>query len=220
MKKLLPLAAAAWLACAAQPAPKSATVAAAAAGPDAVWSPPATFRETFHGACDAAGQEISACFLREMATAGASPAAVAFARLTGGQGYLVRFRETGIVDVAYAEYPFRANENRVVFLVNGHPPMIDVDTEFDERALEGDNVFASLRRGTSNLTIFPGDRSDARFPRVLPRTDGGTEFVVPYELTDGCHACKVLADALIAFVFDANGRLLGTSVVRVSPRYH
>ena len=62
-----------------------------------------------------------------MKKAGASPAALAFTRRTGSQAYLRALREAGNVDVALAIYPFRANENEVWLLVNGDPPLIDVD---------------------------------------------------------------------------------------------
>jgi hypothetical protein len=221
MKSLMYFGVAACLACAASPAPKASTAAAAPVGPGAVWTPPADFRAAFHAACDGTDPDMSACFLRQMQAAGASAAALDFSRRTGGQGYLAYFRDAGAVDVAYAEYPFRANANRVVFLVNGEPPMIDVDdpARIDPKALAANSVYAVLRKGVSNLTIFPGDRSEARFPRVLSRQGGGHSYVFPYELTDGCHACTVVGEAYVAFDFDARGRLEGTSIVRVHPRY-
>jgi len=220
MKHLTYLAAAAWLASAAPPAPKVSPAAVPPVGPDAVWTPPADFRAALHAACDAAGRDMSACFLRAMKTAGASPAAVAFARRVGGQGYLTRFRESGVVDVAYAEYPFRANENRVVLLVNGEPPTIDVDdaSRISTKAFAGDAAFAALLRTAPKLAIFPGDRSSPRFPRVRAEAGSGRSYVLPYSLKDGCHACRTLGEAQIGFDFDARGRLVSVAIVRVQSR--
>lgn len=39
------------------------------------------------------------------------------------------FRHLRPVDIAYVTYPFRANENDGVFLVNGAPVNIDVDNQ-------------------------------------------------------------------------------------------
>lgn len=221
MKNLTYLAAAVWLASAVPPAPKATPAAPPPVGPGAVWTPPPDFRDAFHAACDGAAPDMGACFVRTMEKAGAPAAALDFARRTGGQGYLLRFREAGPVGVAYAEYPFRANENRVVFLVNGQPPLIDVDDPalIKPGIFEGNRVYAALGRGTSKLTIFPGDRSSDQFPRILPRQGGGQSFVVPYELTDGCHACKVFGDAYVGFDFDARGKLETLTIVRVQPRY-
>ena len=88
-----------------------------------------------------------------MEKAGAPPAAVAFARRVDRQGYLVAFRETGRVDVAFAEYPFLANENAVCLLVNGTPPAIDVDdlSGLDRRALAANPGHACRIVGEAQL---------------------------------------------------------------------
>ena len=220
MKNLTYLAAAAWLVSAAPPAPKVSPAAVAPVGPEAVWTPPAEFRDAFHAACDGAGKDMSACFLRAMKKAGAPAAAVDFAKRTGGQGYLTQFRKAGIVDVAYAVYPFRANENRLVFLVNGEPPTIDVDDPslISSRVFERNSVYAALLRTHPNVQIFPGDRGSPRFPRVARRADGGIGYVMTYDLKDGCHACKVLGNAYLGFEFDGRGRFEGVSIVRVQSR--
>ncbi len=57
--------------------------------------PPISFR-AFHAACDGrAGQDFGACFVEQMAKAGAPPAAIAFARRVDDQGYLTGFRGNG-----------------------------------------------------------------------------------------------------------------------------
>lgn len=216
--------AAAALLAAARLSAQAAGAAAAPApiGPDAVWAPPADFRARFHEACDPAGPGMGACFLRQMQAAGASPAAVEFARRTGEQGYLTRFRDTGVVDVAYAEYPFRANENQVVLLVNGEPPMLDVDdtSSIGQPALDANPTYAGMKKSFPKIALFPGDRSDGQLPRALERRRaGGQRFVVVYELRDGCHACQVLGYARIGLDFDAQGRFAGAEVEQVRPQH-
>jgi hypothetical protein len=151
-----------------------------------------------------------------MKRAGASPPAVAFARLTDSQGYLSAFRDSGRVDVGWAVYPFRANENRVCFLLNGEPPAIDVDEPSRIRAaLSASPSYAAIEGAHGGVTVFPGDRfhSSAIVDEAGPR--GGQRFLVPYALRDGCHACAVLGKLVLAFDFDAAGRLVGTSVASV-----
>ncbi len=89
----------------------------------------------------AATRTFAACFAEQMRVAGASAAALAFLERTGNQGYLTAFVDAGKVDIAYAEYPFRANENAVVFLVNGEPSMLDVDdlSRIDRKNLEAEH---------------------------------------------------------------------------------
>jgi len=156
-----------------------------------------------------------------MQKAGAPPAALAFARRVDGQGYLRAFREAGRVDVALAEYPFRANENAVCLLVNGTPASIDVDdlSGLDRQALEANPEYAALARSHPRIAIFPGSRGGARGPAALRLSGGGQRFVVSYALRDGCHACKTVGEAQLRFDFDVEGRFRGVAVQRVSPRY-
>ncbi len=185
---------------------------------DAVWSPPADFAGAMHRACDGRSGDFGACFVGEMEKAGPPAAALAFARRTGDQGYLEEFRATGgRVDVAVAQYPFRANENAVCFLVNGAPPLIDVDDPryLDRDALRRDPVYAGILRARPDAAVFPGPRSkaDAVVDARLP--DGGQTFRVPYALTDGCHACARIGALTLEFDFDASGRFAGTRVASV-----
>ena len=189
---------------------------------DAIWSPPPRFLETFHAACDrVGGGSFGDCFLAQMQKAGAPAAALAFARRTDGQGYLTALHEAGRVDVAFAEYPYRANENQVCFLVNGTPPWIDVDdlSRLDAKILRDDPDYAAIARAHPRVAIFPGPRGSARGPAALRQADGGQRFVVTYLLRDGCHACKVLGEAQLRFDFDVEGRLRGVSVQKIRPRF-
>jgi hypothetical protein len=211
------------------PTPRAATgtatataAASATVTPDAVWTPPADFHAKVDAACGSAGEKFGACFIDQMRAAGAPEAALAFSRRTDGQGYATAFLDTGKVDVAYAEYPFRANENALVFLVNGEPPSIDVDdlSRIDMKNLGNNPVYVGLLRTFPSLALFPGDRRPGgREPRAVKLRSGGQRFVVVFELHDGCHACKTVGYARIGFDFDVQGKFVGTDVVQVRPRY-
>jgi hypothetical protein len=205
------------------PTPGAATATAiATVGPDAAWSPPADFRSKVTAACGSAGEKFGACFVDQMGAVGAPEAALVFARRTDNQGYATAVLDTGKVDVAYAEYPFRANENALVFLVNGEPPLIDVDdlSRIDMKNLGNNPVYVGLLKTFPSLALFPGDRRPGgREPRALKLRSGGQRFVVVYELHDGCHACKTVGYARIGFDFDVQGKFVGTDVVQVRPRY-
>jgi hypothetical protein len=190
-------------------------------GADAVWTPPANFVETFHKACDGReGRAFSDCFVDQMQKAGASAAAVAFARRVDGMGYLSGFEEAGRVDLAFAEYPFRANENQLCFLVNGEPPLLDVDdlARLDRAALAANADYAILARQFPNLAIFPGRRSAGRSLRAVRLRDGGQGFSIPYALHDGCHACRVVGDLELRWDFDVEGRFVRIAVQRARLR--
>ena len=152
-----------------------------------------------------------------MAKAGAPAAAVAFARRIGNQGYLREFRSTGVVDIASAEYPYRANENAVCFLVNGQPPMIDVDDAslISKADLMFNRVYAGLVKAYPNLAIFPGRRSGETAVKTAALKSGGQQFRVDYSLLDGCHACAPVGALRMAYDFDVTGRYVGARVSAV-----
>ena len=204
------------------PGAATATAATRTVALDAVWTPPADFRAKVTAACGSAGEKFGGCFVDQMRAAGAPEAALAFTGRTDDQGYATAFLDTGKVDVAYAEYPFRANENALVFLVNGEPPMIDVDelSRIDMKNLGNNPVYVGLLKTFPSLALFPGDRRPGgREPRALKLRNGGQRFVLVYELHDGCHACKTVGYARIGFDFDVQGKFVGTDVVQVRPRY-
>lgn len=198
----------------------SAREAAGPIGADSVWHPPAGFLKAMHAACDSRPEKMSACFLERMRAAGASAAAVAFAEHAGGLAYLRAFREAGRVDVAWAVNPFRANTNDIVYLVNGDPPMLDVDDAqvMDPEVLARHPGYAAMRKAHPNLTPFPGDRYTRQAVRRMAEIGGAQRFLVEEDLRDGCHACAVLGTARVAFDFDAAGKFRGVQTLTVQAR--
>lgn len=191
-------------------------------GPDSVWNPPASFSETFRAACGKLeGAKFSECFVAQMAKAGAPGDAVAFAKRVDGMGFARAFHDEGKVDVVWAEYPYRANENRVCLLVNGDPAIVDVDdlSRMDRADIERAPTWQDILKRHPKAMIFPGDREDTRLPVVVhPRVAAGkTQFVVGYRVSE-CHACAELARMRVAWWFDASGKFLGTQVVQISRR--
>src|SRR5919205_3809106 len=143
------------------------------------------------------------CKVRALKESGASPAAITFSELTGNDGFLRAFRKVGPVDVAYVLYPYRANENNGVLLVNGDPQVIDVDDHelVPKGDLKADPLYAALLQSNPGLLVWPGDRFDTRYPATEELPGGGQRFLVLYRLQT-CHACARLGDATVAFDFD------------------
>jgi hypothetical protein len=187
-------------------------------GPDALWQPGMGFLQQVHEACDKTGPGFGQCFVEQMQKFGAPAAAIAFTRRTDNQGILRDFRSVGPVDIAYAVYLFRANENQVCFLVNGEPPMIDVDNihYFPQASLEKNPAFLKIKSRYPSAAIFPGDRGGSKYPRVIHLGGGGLRFLVNYHLNNLCHACARIGFAEVAFDFDSGGKFLKTKVVKVS----
>jgi hypothetical protein len=182
----------------------------------AVWHPPAEFLSGFHASCDGlGGQAFDACFVARMAKAGASPPALAFAKSLDSEAYLEAFAPTGgPVAIAHVFYPFRANENSAWLIVDGMPPLIDVDDfhHLNLIAMRSAPGYRAIARRYPQLDLWPGDRGAAG-PAVEA---GGRRVLVDYLLRDLCHACAVVGRVRFAFVFDKAGKFIGTRLVSVT----
>ena len=165
------------------------------------------------------GSQFGNCFVQQMKAAGASPQAVAFMHAIHDNGFMRDFKDTGRVDIAFAFFPFAANENQHCLLVNGTPNVIDVDDYnlLPKNDLTKNPAYAALLRSFPNLAVFPGDRSGTGFITAKDLAGGGQQFIVPYALVDGCHACARVGLLKLAFDFDRTGKFLGTRVAVVAP---
>jgi hypothetical protein len=188
-------------------------------GTDAVWIPDPGFMTEVHAACDRTPESFGECFVDQMKRAGASEAALEFARRTGRQGFLTELHPAGPVDIAWAEYPYRANENQACLIVNGDPPWIDVDdlSRLDLEALERSRVYAEIKAKHPGATLFPGSRAGEGSPSAARLNTGGERVTVGYALRE-CHACAVVGAVLFGFEFGADGRLAGTRLMTVRAR--
>jgi hypothetical protein len=187
---------------------------------DALFQPGMGAMQTARETCSKVpGPQFGACFVQQMQAAGASPQAVAFMHAIHDNGFMRDFKNSGRVDIAFAFFPFAANENQHCLLVNGTPSVIDVD---DYNLLPRDDLaknpaYAALLRNLTDLAIFPGDRSGTDFITATNLAGGGQRFLVPYVLVDGCHACARAGSVQLAFDFDPTGKFLGTKVAGVTP---
>ena len=165
------------------------------------------------------GSRFGSCFVQQMQAAGASPEAVAFMHAIHDNGFMRDFKNTGRVDIAFAFFPFAANENQHCLLVNGTPSVIDVDDYnlLPKGDLAKNPAYTALLRKFPHLAVFPGDRSGTRFVTAKNLPNGGQQFLVPYVLVDGCHACARTGSLELAFNFDGTGKFLGTKVAGVTP---
>ncbi len=196
--------------------PRAATSGAAADASSrinakAVWNPASNALSDIRRKCtegDPAQHE--ACFLDAMKSAGASDEAMAFVKefaARDGLAYVRDFRDTGRVDIAYVEYLFRANDLDGVLLVNGTPPIIDVDDYkfLSQKDLVKNADYAALLQKYPKLSVFPGDRYHTDWPKAISSSTG-QKFEVSYLLLDGCHACAGIGTVIMAFDFDSHGR--------------
>ena len=189
-------------------------------GPSAVWQRATTggqvgVSEACTGAAMTSAGAIRACAARYMAAHGASAAAVAFYEATGS--YLIRFLDTGRVDLGYtlSELPMDCGCLGWL-LLNGRPP---------EKSPPAPSLmtpaYAPLQRayrlaggyhpGFNPLFLFsPPDLETAR---TLP---GGTEELwVQLPINDACNACATPYRARTLYRLSPAGAL--TSMVSLGP---
>jgi len=208
--------------------PQGETIASQAPGkigPAAVWQPPQDFIAKAHAACDKSNPpNYAECFIEQMSKSGAPAEAVSFTRLLyrqsdGQVGIMSDFHKVGPVDVARVMYPLRANDNYGLLLVNGDPPVLDVDDlkKLDRAAMEQNPMYQAVKQKYSNTDLWPGDRSGTTWPQVKPLPDGGQQFILGYPLINGCHACAHVGLALFAWNFDSRGKFLGTGYIPMPP---
>jgi predicted secreted protein len=177
-------------------------------GPSAVWHPGPDFRAKVLTACEGRGSSLTQCFGEQMKATGASEQAVRFAQVLHNDGYMSDFRSVGPIGVAAVAYPFRANENNGLYLVNGDPAAIDVD---DIQRLPT----AEIKKRYSEGTLWPGERMSPNGVLALVFADGSQSFVVDYRVQKGCHACALLARAFFSFRFDSRGKFDGITLTGI-----
>jgi hypothetical protein len=161
-----------------------------------------------------------------MAQAGAPDDAVRFSRKlfrhNGGQfGVMWRFQSLGPVDMAKVIYPLRdidakyavASRGCALLLVNGDPPIIDVDDldKLDRHGLEQDGAYQALKLKFPGLELWGGGRSGTMWEPVHKRPDGGQSFDIYYVLNPGRPAGRWVSGAHFDWNFDAAGKFLGAT---------
>jgi len=185
----------------------------------AIWAPTDEMVQGAGDKCKSPGvARIEQCFISFMRDSGATHDAIEFARQINGQGYLRDLRKRLGVDVAYVTYPFRANENDAVLLINRNLKIIDVDSAdvLNKVDIKSDATYKQLSPKYPNMTILPGDRTSTDQPALEMNTQQGQRFIVRYNVVNGCHACQIVAYALIAFDFTPQGDFIGTEFLGLS----
>jgi inhibitor of cysteine peptidase len=178
----------------------------------AIWQPPADFRTKVLAACHDAGPKFGDCFAAQMKAAGASNAALAFSRLFDNNAYMQAYRPLQPVGIAAVNYPFRANENDDLALVNGDPSPVSLGDvrRLPSDQMKADQVYQRVTAQYPAASLWPGDRSSVDLPLVITHEDGSEQVVAAYLVRNQCHACAVLGQAFFRFDFDRNGKLTAT----------
>lgn len=174
-------------------------------GADAVWQGDLS-------ACRSADNAVEDCLLQTMRDAGASPGALAATtRLIalGNPGHVSGWREIDGVGHAQITYPFRANTNQGLWLVDADGRSVDVDENVLPAGavrLRGD-LKPFLDAHPDAMPVAP---AQAVGSEALP--DGGLRlrFDMPMRT---CRACEDVGTLELGYDFDADRRYEGRSVI-------
>ena len=185
----------------------------------AIYQPAPAFLDEVRTQCGSGPDPFESCFYKMLGKAGATAAAADFARLIDEPGFMTKLKKVGPVDIAFAELPFRANENSGVYLVNGTPRVINVDdlSAITGPMLEKDPRYMALKKKYPDIGLFTGDRAPEGTVRVERLKAGKLRFTVPYRLTTGCRACEDVGTARIGFDFDRKGVFEGRKLIGIQP---
>lgn len=194
-------------------------------GASAVWQVSPQFIASAPSACaNSSHSKDGECLLDQMAKAGASPAAVNFTRELykeshGQFGIMTGFQGEGAVSFAWITYPLRANTMYGFVLVNGKPPIIDVEDLklLDRKTMEQSPQYQDLKVQFPKVDLWPGDRDGKIWPNSQAGPNGGIQFTVEYPLLNGCHACANAGAAIFNWNFDAQGKFLGAAFQGLTP---
>lgn len=137
----------------------------------AVWQVTPQFLAAAHAACDSHPGDVE-CLIGQMSKAGAPRAAVSFTRELykqshGEFGVMTGFQNhEGPVAFAWITYPLRANTNYGLLLVNGQPPIVNVEDlkMLDTKTMKQSGQFQDLKNQFPNVDVWPGDRDGKTWP--------------------------------------------------------
>lgn len=195
-------------------------------GPSAVWNPEKEDLAEIAQSCkDEAATAYNKCFIEQMGSY-ASSEAVTFSEFLLQQtplraGYLSGLHEAGPIDLGLVTYPNSTDLNRGWVLVNGAPPIVDVDNLklLPQSSMEKDARFSALRarHPQLQLAIVNDDRSTETLPEMQALGDGSQRFVIHYSLKEPCPGCQAVAHASFGFDFDPTGTFLGVKFIQLVP---
>jgi len=194
--------------------------------PAAIWSPEDSDLIEIAQSCQGEpAPSYGKCFVEQMGGF-ASSEAVAFSqslieKSPSRAGYLKGLREAGPVDLGLVAYVRAENASQGWALVNGAPAVVNADDVklLPQSTMEKDPQFNTLRGQFPQIgvTIENDDRKADFPPEMQALGDGSQRFIIPYSLKEPCHACNVVGHASFGFDFDATGKFLGVTFIRVAP---
>lgn len=155
------------------------------------------------------------------------PEAIRFTRElhadTGQIGIIGSIKAFGRVSFAWIQYPFRAEDQDGLMLLNSKPRFIDPDDlqKLDRAAMQRDPVFQQWKKAAPKLDLSRPDRvagpAQIQYAHTYGSDTPGVErFLFSYPLSEGCAGCPRRGVANYWWDFDAKGEFLGAHFLSVT----
>jgi hypothetical protein len=193
------------------------------------WRPGVDFLSSLHATCDSVAQSptVLQCVTEQMKKAGAPADAVHFTQELFESkhqvGIMGAFRSFPPLGLTWVIYPFRQDAKDGLLFVNSHPNFLDPNDlqNVDRAALEQDSTFQQWQKANPKLTIWPSDvpagESQVKVARVYGGDKPGEQkFLYSYRLASGCPTCSQMGFANYWWLFDADGKFLGSKLASVA----
>lgn len=149
------------------------------------------------------------CVANAMVRLGASPSAVDFFRFT--RAFLMTYRSMGRVSLGQAEFPWAANDNVALVMLNGAPPAVWAGGGIGPGDLQRAPEYRQIQRRFAQLRL---SANTPRFEQMSRDAAGGQLFLFEIPLVNGCHACTTNYVARVAYYFAADGTYIAPPRVR------
>lgn len=176
------------------------------------WVPTPRVMEDMRKACGPRlGATGSRCLLEWMTCDNASYEAMVFTRSVGVRGFLVNYRQEGMIGIATVVFPEGTSDRLGILLVNGDPFRFDPDDPdlpLPEGVLQNPR-YQSLAAQHGPLKLVPGDRLDDRQILAMADPGGGQRFLFGYSLTSSRDAAAIPVELLAWVRFDSTGKFIG-----------
>jgi hypothetical protein len=198
-----------------------------AVSPSAVWTPDDDDLADITEACQTE-TDYGRCFINQMDNLAPSEA-VSFSQsllqqIPSRAGYLKALQEAGPVDLGMVAYPGVGGFTQGWVLVNGTPPIVNVDDIqlLPKSAMENNPQFKALREQypRMRLSVEADQRKADMMPEIQPLGGGSQRFLIDYGLKEPCQACPAIAHATFGFDFDSTGKFQGAKFVKIIPVDH
>ena len=157
------------------------------------------------------------CAVNVMKKYGASLDAINFtANILADKGYLEQFQDMGKIDLGIVVFPDRANTNEAYYLLNGSPVLIPTEISQDDALdaeIKKDAAYSEMAAKYPNIWFW------GFAPRFIGEeilANGNERFVFEYNLVNGCRICETEYSGQIGFDFDATGKFLRKTFLKIA----